>query len=208
MKEKLQNYVDNHNPSVLRNYCHSLFQKSELDMASVYEEAHKLTLQDAERKRSHYKRRNFMAENMYGNMVGLLIDNYPELIDLDSEKRPFIKLSDNVRIYPKKLDEKYLPNNIVTKHVLRLRGQKLITGGTKIHVLNAGFVLDGKEWMKQPKGYFVSYTNEYYPTKTEWVLDLNEYRKSKAIILPYDVQQPIEENLATAKIVQSRKAKE
>jgi hypothetical protein len=68
-----------------------------------------------------------MVENMYGNMIGLLHDNYPEMM-----------------------------------------------------------------------GAFISYVNKYYPTRTEWILDLAEYKKNITIALPFHIEE-MEQRLVTAK---------
>ena len=139
-----------------------------------------------------------MTENMYGNMIGLLYDNYPDMMHIDREDRPDLKLSADVRIYMKKLNEKYLPSNVVTQYVLQLRGQELFEDGSQIHVLYAGYLLNEEVWGNNLTGTFISYVNKYYPTRTEWILDLAEYRKDAVIALPYHVEE-MEQRLVTAK---------
>jgi hypothetical protein len=139
-----------------------------------------------------------MVENMYGNMIGLLYDNYPEMMQLDKEDRPYLKLAADVRIYMKKLDEKYLPSNVITRHVLKLRGQELFEDGSRIHVLYAGYRLKDEVWGNDLVGTFMSYVNKYYPTRTEWILDLAEYKKNITIVLPFHIEE-MEQRLVTAK---------
>jgi hypothetical protein len=198
MTANLQNYFSDHNPSQLKDYCSSLLRASKIDLSAIIDMGHRLTLLDAELKSSNYKQRNFMPEIMYGNFVGLLYDNYPEMMQQDAEDRPYLKLANDVRIYPKKLNEKYLPSNIITNHVMALNGQELFVDDTQIHVLYAGFVLSDKLWPNELKGHFISYVHSYFPTRVEWVLDLADFRKNKAIEIPIHIQQ-IEERLVSAK---------
>jgi hypothetical protein len=198
MATNLSDYFSENRSQQIREYCNGLLNSSTVDLAGIINLAHKLTLLDGELKSSNYKQRNYMAESMFGNMIGLLYENYPQMMNLDIEKRPFLKLADDVRVYPKKLNEKYLPGNVVTNHVLALRGQELFQDGSQIHVLYGGYVLHDEVWGNQLKGTYISYVNEYYPTKTEWVLDLEEYRKNIDISLPYHIQE-IEERLVRAK---------
>lgn len=198
METNLSDYFEQHNPNTVKDYCDQLLKDGIVDFASIIELAHKLTLMDAEMKSSNYKQRNFMAEVMFGNYVGLLYDNYAELMQTDDEKRPYLRLADDVRVYPKKLNEKYLPSNVVTGHVKKLNGQELFEDGSKIHVLYSGYILTDSIWPNALKGNYISCVNTYFHSKLEWVLDLEEYRKSRIIGLPIHILQ-IEERLASAK---------
>lgn len=199
MSNDLRDYFRDENPSMkIKSYCHGLLSESKIDVAGIIGLAHKLTLLDAELKSTNYKQRNFMTENMYGNMIGLLYDNYPEMMQIDKEDRPYLKLSADARIYMKKLNEKYLPSNIITQYVLKMRGQELFEDGSQIHVLYAGYLLNNEVWGNELTGTYISYINKYYPTKTEWILDLAEYKKNTSIALPYHVEE-LEQRLVTAK---------
>ncbi|MBE7171484.1 MAG: hypothetical protein INR73_12890 [Williamsia sp.] len=195
---RVQNYFQNYDSPKIKEYCTELLNEAPIDFSSIIQLAQKLTLLDAELKSSNYKQRNFMAENMYGNYVGLLYDNYPEMMHTDAEDRPYVKLAEDVRIYPKKLNEKYLPSNIKTDHVKKLDSQQLSIDDKKIHVLYCGYILTDQIWPNKLKGCYISFVNTYYPSKIEWVLDADDFRKGKIIELPIHVQQ-IEERLVSAK---------
>lgn len=120
------------------------------------------------------------------------------MMQIDKEKRPYLRLAADARVYMKKLDEKYLPSNVVTQYVLKLRGQELFEDGSQIHVLYAGYLLKDEVWGNDLTGTYISYVNKYYPTRTEWILDLEEYRKKTTVALPFHIEE-MEERLVSAK---------
>lgn len=182
MNQELTTYLASHKISKAQIECQDALTASHVDFYKIIVRAHEMTLEDAERKRKHYKQRNFMAESMYGNMTGLLYDNYPTMMFEDRTGCPYLRLTKNIRMYPKKLNEKYLPNNIVTNSVKEKRGQELHLNDEQIHVLYAGYLLEENNWMKL-QGIYASYVNKYYPTDTEWALDLKDYSKDDSIII-------------------------
>jgi hypothetical protein len=198
MSDNLRDYFSENPSGKIKAYCDRLLKNSHIDLAKIIGLAHKLTLLDGELKSTNYKQRNYMTENMYGNMIGLLYDNYPDLMQIDKEARPYLKLASDARIYMKKLNEKYLPSNVVTQYVLKLRGQELFEDGSQIHVLYAGYLLKEEVWGNDLTGTFISYVNKYYPTRTEWILDLAEYKKDTTIALPFHIEE-MEQRLVTAK---------
>ncbi len=179
----LTKYFATHTISEAQTICMKALNEAPVDFYRIITAAHALTLEDASRKRKHYKQRNFMAESFYGNMVGLLYDNYPMRMHQDVYGCPYVLLSKNVRVYPKKLDEHYLPSNIVTKSVKARRAQSLLLRPEQIHTLFIGYSLvNDNDWM-QLRGIYASYINKYYPRNTEWALDLNDFKKDSALVV-------------------------
>jgi hypothetical protein len=107
----------------------------------------------------------------------------------DRERCPYLKLAGNLRVYLKKLDEHYIPGNIITDHVKEKRGQELITDDAKIYVLYAGPVLEKNDWAIDLKRVVASCINEYYPKRPEFVIDLKEYIKQSVIADNEQAQQ-------------------
>lgn len=198
---ELTKYFATHTISEAQKICMNALNEAPVDFYRIITSAHALTLEDAARKRKHYKQRNFMAESFYGNMVGLLYDNYPMRMHQDAYGCPYVLLSKNVRVYPKKLDEDYLPNNIVTKSVKARRGQSLLLRPEQIHVLFAGYSLvNNNDWM-QLRGVYASYINKYYPRNTEWAIDLADFKKEEALVVDRPIVETEDEQLVKVPMI-------
>lgn len=193
----------------LKGEVESLLQQSPIDLNAILNTARTMTLDDASVKPSQYKGRNFMAETMYGNVIGLLYDNYPEYMREDDHGRPFILLAKDIRIYIKKLNEQFLPNNVTTKHVKVLNAQDLFINEEQIHVLYAGFVLDRNDWALDFKEVCIVYRNKVFYTKIAWVVDLTEavFTKSTSIVsyLTRDANAVEDQSLVSVPRDQERK---
>lgn len=168
----------------LKDKIHILLTRSPIDFVAIINEARELTVKEAGLKPPNYKQRNYMAETMYGNVIGILHDNHPEYMKIDDCSRPYILLEKNVRVYIKKLTENYAPNNIKTQHVKAMDAQDLFTGDVSINVLYAGFILNMNDWALPFRSICISYLNKVYNKQAAWTIDLNEehYRKSTSII--------------------------
>jgi hypothetical protein len=59
-------------------------------------------------------------------MVGLLYDHYPERMFEDSTGCHYLLLTKNIRVYPKKLNDKYLPSNIILKALNKKEGKNYV----------------------------------------------------------------------------------
>ncbi len=207
MNTELTDYLASHKISKAQTECSNALINSNVDLYKIIVRAHEMTLEDAGRKRKNYKQRNFMAESMYGNMIGLLYDNYPTVMFEDRTGCHYLRLAKNIRVFPKKLNEKYLPNNIVTKSVKEKRGQELLLNDEQVHVLYAGYCLENEiNWMKL-EGIYASYVNKYYPTNTEWALDLKDYSKDDSIIIGGSDINMDEEELVRVPAVGIKEAK-
>jgi hypothetical protein len=191
-------FYDNPQNKELEKRMRDLLSKGEIDFTQILNEAQKLTISDASRKPSHYKQRNFMAENMYGNMIGLLFDNYPGYLRRDKHKRPFVKFENDIRIYLKKLTPKsYLPSNIETDYVKKLKCQELFTPeSSRINVLFAGYVLKEDDWFIPFEECCISYINRFFIDQVAWTIDLKEYKKQAIISTPTIITEN-NENLVT-----------
>ena len=188
-------FYSNNNMPEVEAYCRGVFEASPIDMASVVAEARKQLLDHASTKGPNYITRNFMSGNMHSNMVGVLYERYPELMQEDQEGCAYLKLADNLRVYPKKLSDKYLPGNIPTKHVKSKYGQELYSDDTKIHVLYAGPVLEKEDWTLDFRGVYASFINEYNPKKAAFIIDLSDLAKPMGLgvesIAPNGPQTPL-----------------
>lgn len=193
MDSNLHNFFQNYKE--IDAYCRKAFEDSGVDYASVVQEARRQLLEYAQTKGPNYIRRNFMPDNMYCNVVGLLYDRYPDLMFEDQENCAYLKLAQDIRVYPKKLNDKYLPGNIITNHVKSKYGQELFNDDTKIHVLYAGFVLEKEDWMLDFKGVYASYINDYYPKKAAFIIDLDDMAKPQILgveeVQPQGPQKPL-----------------
>ena len=168
--------------SEIEAHCRLKFLESSIDIYKIIQAARNETVNFARSVSSHYIQRNTMPEKMYSTMVGMLYDAYPNMMFKDKEGCPYLKLADNIRLYPKKLNDRYLPGNIVTDYVKEKRGQEMFVDDTHIHVLYVGPVLENNDWALDLKGVFASYINKYYPTKAAFIIDLKEFIKT--IIVP------------------------
>ncbi len=203
-------FQSNNNIPEIEAYCKAVFDDSDVDFSSVVMEARRQILEYASTKGPRYIRRNFMPDNMYCNMVGVLYERYPTLMGEDKEGCAYLKLAPDIRLYPKKLSERYLPGNHITKHVKSKFGQELYSDDTKIHVLYAGPVLEKEDWTLDFKGVYASYINEYYPKRAAFVIDLNDLAKPMNLrgesIAPQGPQTPLVWLPKTAEGDQERKA--
>jgi hypothetical protein len=175
-----------------------LLKSCPIDFVAVINQARKMTLIEAAAKPPQYKQRNWMAENMYGNIIGLLHENYPEYMQTDTYGRPYILLAPNIRVYLKKLTETYLPNNIKTRHVKKLNAQDLFSDKERISIVYAGFVLTRNDWALEFKEICITCLNRVYINRPAWTIDLTEeqYRKSISII-SYMETATTQENLVS-----------
>lgn len=69
MTADIRNYFSENQSGKIRTYCDALLRDSHIDLAQIIGLAHRLTILDGELKSTNYKQRNFMVENMYGNMI-------------------------------------------------------------------------------------------------------------------------------------------
>lgn len=126
MELNLQDYFKNYNKSEIEEYCKRILSESHVDFYSAFAQARKLTIEYAKSKPPNYITRNSLPLQMYDNMVGCLKDLYPNLMHEDKEGCPFLLIAEDLRMYPKKLSNTYVPGNIITEHVKEKRGAKII----------------------------------------------------------------------------------
>lgn len=124
-----------------------LYMKKGIDFDELIREAHQKTLLDAQNKPPHYKGRAYMATTMNWNLTGLLRETFGDEIAYDENGRPYFRLSDTTRLYFKKLDQKYRPSNIPTRHVRLLNTAQGNLFGSSTTVLYVGCRLrEEKQW--------------------------------------------------------------
>ena len=197
-------YMITYDKSVIKEYCHKQLKLSEVDLHKLITKAKELTIAEASLKPKNYKQRNYMAEIMYGNMIGLAYENYGKLIHQDNVRCHYFLLSKNLRIYLKKLDNN-LPNNVLTDAVIKRRGE-LMLNDERIHALYAGYNLDDNDWAKEFKNVSATYMNIYNPRKMEWALDLKDYIKQNSIIKAFNDTVADEENLVKVSEIAVKKS--
>jgi len=90
----------------------------------------------------------------------------------DEYDRWYYALEKDARVYFKKLDHKFRPNNIVTRHVEELNSMMLLLDDEPTTVLYAGFRLHmDKFWDELDGCYLVEMRNS---KRTNFVSDLSE----------------------------------
>ena len=179
---KIDKFIEEYDPSEIKSYISEMVAQSDVDFHAIIHEAHEITLEQARGKSLHYIPKNWMAETMYGNMIGLFRDRHPELMFIDKHKRPYLRLSNNIRVYFKKMDAKYKPGNVVTKHVVDLWAQNSGGIGTKIHTFYIGYKIpNDKDW-GMLIGVFGAYPNSFFKKKIDWVIDLGNYAKGIGVV--------------------------
>jgi len=142
-----------------------------INLLPVIEAAHDKTLDDASREPPEFIDRFYFAQAMNRNIIGIMKQQYPDLIRYDEAERVFIKLDDKTRVYFKKLDEKYRPSNIPTGHVAELNSAQGRLFGKELTVLYIGPRLRNKKVWDDIDCYMV----EMRDTKRcEWVSDLSD----------------------------------
>lgn len=208
MSTNVQDFFDKSKNLKLKTRVEQLLKNCPIDFVSVFAKARLLTINDASKKPSYYKQRNYMAENMYGNVIGILYDNFPDYMEKDTHERPYVVLEKDIRLYIKKLTKKYLPNNIKTKHVDCLNAQELFDQDEHIHVVYAGFVLEQNDWALDFKEICLSYLNKAFRNVAAWIVDLSadDYRKNKSIVTYLDTDASKEEKLVSVPMKQNRKS--
>lgn len=132
-----------------------------------------------------YRGRGFMANIMNWTMIGHLIEKYPERMRVDSHQRNYYALDRQTRIYFKKLDKYYRPNNIPTNHVREMNSMGLLFKENPTTVLYAGFRIRQDQYWDDISCYLVEMKN----MKTaNWVSDLSDLSiaiaKSKSPVSP------------------------
>ncbi|GJM27579.1 MAG: hypothetical protein DHS20C17_02140 [Cyclobacteriaceae bacterium] len=129
--------------SIRQNRLESLYITKGINIEPTFHQAFDLTKQDA--TPPHFRGRGWWAHHMNWYAVGLLRKSFSDLMDKDDCGRPFLILDKHVRIYFKKLNNKYMPDNIVTKHVRDMNTMSLKFDDDTITVLYAGFRVN-KNW--------------------------------------------------------------
>lgn len=177
MAVNLNNFRQQYNRTEIKNQFHDAFSSGQIDFHSAVMEAHKMTIIESLNKKASYIAKNWMAETMYGNIIGILTDRHPELMDKDSTGRIYLQLTPNIRIYIKKLDNSYRPANAETDKVKELWANNIFEDNKRIHVGYVGYILNNEEWA-DIQGVYSSYTHIYFKGQVEWVLDMQDYTKA------------------------------
>jgi hypothetical protein len=181
--EHINTFLDSYNKDTIKKHFDSTFKSAGVDFDGIIMDAHALTLAEASVKPKHHISKNWMAETMYGHMIGIALERHRDMVLYDQENRPYIKLGNDIRMYFKKLDEKYRPSNIDTEHVKNLLFQKIEEEGTQIYIGYVGYIINDGDWT-QVVGTYTSYIHKYYRKRIEWVLQMTdyiEYAKSAAL---------------------------
>jgi hypothetical protein len=139
-----------------------------------------------------HRGRNFMPSTMNGNIIGTLRELNPERMLVDVTGRDYFFLDKETRIYLKKLDERYCPQNIPTNHVRRLNSMELLLEDNPITVLYAGFRLQEDIIWDALKGCYLVEMKGL--RSTNWVSDLAELASDMTLplqpVVPITPLQP------------------
>lgn len=186
----LSNLFENARNQPLEFKTKELLKGLPIDLFNVFNEAKLLTNTEAQTKPLGYRSRNFMTEIMYGNVVGILRQNYPESICLDKHGRPYLPLGENIRLYFKKLSKKRTPNNIITKNVTKMNSQSLFGEEGMVNVVYAGFILNGSDWTGDFKEVLLVYIDLKYQRTPLWTVDLSDAEFRRNVVPVTYMSQP------------------
>ncbi len=148
-----------------------LYIKTGIDILPIIEDAHRKLLEEASTQSPEFITKLYWAEGMNRNMVGFLKKRYPETVKYDEAGRVYLKLGENVRVYFKKLDDKFRPRNIPTGHVIDLNSAQGQLFGRELSVLYVGPKLK-KSNVWDEIGYFMVEMRSN--SRCEWVSDLSD----------------------------------
>jgi hypothetical protein len=199
METKLQNLFGiDEGKGVRQKLYENLYVNHGVDFEPVFYEAHQMTLNDP--TPDIYRGRGFMANHMNWHLLGLLKQRYRDKMKADKYERPYYSIDENTRVYFKKLNEKYAPENVTTDHVRELNSMSLFYGQDQLTVLYAGFKIpENRRWAEISGCFLVEMKTLKEPN---WVSDLSElgYEISKAgIIAPITTIELPEEIILTPK---------
>lgn len=195
----IDTYQEKYSPATTKEYITGLINKSNVDFHSIICEAKDITLKEVSIKKTYYQDKNWIANTFNGNMIGLFRDYYPHLMKIDKHKRWYLELAPDVRVFFKKLDEFYKPNNVKTKHVENLWSHST-EGLSKIHTIYMGYVLENNDWTKL-RGIYASYPNNFFNKKIDWVIDMIDFATIIKFPLEHNQNTP-EEIIITPKTIE------
>lgn len=194
---KIDTYQARYSARTTKEYITNKIHESTVDFQSIISEAHDITLREASIKKLSFQDKNWMATTFNGNIIGLFKEYYRDLMKVDKWGRSYLQLEHDIRVYFKKMDDKYTPSNVRTNHVCDLWSQNIGSDlGGKIHIVYVGYVLDGGEWTKL-KGIYASYPSNFYKKKIDWVVNMSDF--AKVTKLPVNSEQSPEEIVITLK---------
>lgn len=148
----------------------TIYLDNGVDLEPILQEAYNMTLDDSTKEA--FRGRGFMSYHMNWNMIGLLKRYHPDKMDIDKCGRDYFRLKDGTRIYLKKLNSHYAPDNIKTAHVEELNSMFLQLGLEPVTILYAGLKIESnKNWNKLDGFYLVEMKDL---KRTNWVTDLAE----------------------------------
>lgn len=159
--------------------CEALYITNGIDFETDFKEALTLVLKNPTPKK--YRGRGFLANTMNWTVIGLMKEKYPTKMFQDQHGRDYFSVDKNTRIYFKKLDKKYRPNNIITNHVREMNCMQMLFNETPITVLYAGFRLRTDKYWDDISCFLVEMKNLKYPN---WVSSLSDLSISIAKAKP------------------------
>lgn len=157
-----------------------LYVSHGVDFDPIFEEAHKLTLVDATPE--IFRGRGYMAYHMNWNLLGLVKERFKDKIEFDKYGRMFYPIDSRTRVYFKKLNDKYAPDNVTTDHVRELNSMSMFYGEDSITVLYAGFKISEQHGWHELQGCYLVEMKTL--NKPNWVSDISElsYEINKSLI--------------------------
>lgn len=150
--------------------CEGTYLQNGVDFDPVFDEAYELTMADS--TPDIYRGRGFMAYHMNWNLIGLLKQKFPNRMATDQHGRSYYVLDVHTRIYFKKLNSKYAPDNIPTDHVRELNSMSMFYSQDNTTILYAGIKIgEDSIWQEREGCYLVEMRNLMRPN---WISDLSE----------------------------------
>ena len=199
METKLQNLFGIEEGKGTRQKSYeNIYLNHGVDFEPIFHEAHRMTL--ADETPEIYRGRGFMANHMNWNLLGLLKQQFKDKMQMDKWRRLYYSLNENTRVYFKKLNEKYAPENVTTDHVRELNTMSMFYKQDELTVLYAGFKIpENKYWSELTGCYLVEMKSL---TEPNWVSDISElgYEMNKSgIYIPITTIELPEEVIITEK---------
>lgn len=142
------------------------------DFEPVIHECHNELMAQADARNTPVKWRNYYPSSMSWLVHDKLVEHLANDLEYDDTSRPYIRLSENVRVYFKMLDNNFRPKNVTTKHVRRLNQSHSDLFGEEQTNLYIGWrIRKDKYWDGLSGVYMVEMMSHKH---CMWVTDLSD----------------------------------
>lgn len=150
----------------------NLYLSHGIDFEPMVFASHEKMIADAMARNTKKKWRNYYANNMSYNLHDMLYEQFENKIGFDAERRPYFRLSENVKAYFKMLDDCYRPKGHKTGHVEDLNNsQGNLFGKSNINIYIGWRIRKDKHWDGLSGAYMVEMDSA---TTYKWVSSLSD----------------------------------